>query len=78
MSAFVEHTRWLIPAALAAVVAAGCGAKNQPAVASSDSYRYAIRVRGHLDSHWSEWLEGILGRRLEGYVYRAGPFPARV
>jgi isopropylmalate/homocitrate/citramalate synthase len=21
----------------------------------------------------SEWLEGILGRRLEGYVYRAGP-----
>jgi isopropylmalate/homocitrate/citramalate synthase len=26
----------------------------------------------------SEWLEGILGRRLEGYVYRAGPFPARV
>jgi (R)-citramalyl-CoA lyase len=22
----------------------------------------------------SEWLEGILGRRLEGYVYRAGPF----
>jgi isopropylmalate/homocitrate/citramalate synthase len=26
----------------------------------------------------SEWLEGILGRRLEGYVYRAGPFPAGV
>ena len=23
----------------------------------------------------SEWLESILGRRLEGYVYRAGPFP---
>jgi isopropylmalate/homocitrate/citramalate synthase len=23
----------------------------------------------------SEWLEGVLGRRLEGYVYRAGPFP---
>src|SRR5437763_7471959 len=23
----------------------------------------------------SAWLEGILGRRLEGYVYRAGPFP---
>jgi len=21
----------------------------------------------------SEWLEGVLGRRLEGYVYRAGP-----
>jgi (R)-citramalyl-CoA lyase len=24
----------------------------------------------------SEWLEGLLGRRLEGYVYRAGPFPS--
>jgi isopropylmalate/homocitrate/citramalate synthase len=23
----------------------------------------------------SEWLEGVLGRRLEGYVYRAGSFP---
>jgi isopropylmalate/homocitrate/citramalate synthase len=23
----------------------------------------------------SEWLEGVLDRRLEGYVYRAGPFP---
>jgi (R)-citramalyl-CoA lyase len=25
----------------------------------------------------SEWLEGLLGRQLEGYVYRAGPFRAR-
>ena len=25
----------------------------------------------------SLWLEGLLGRRLEGLVYRAGPFPAR-
>jgi isopropylmalate/homocitrate/citramalate synthase len=24
----------------------------------------------------SEWLEGLLGRRLEGYVYRAGRWPA--
>jgi hydroxymethylglutaryl-CoA lyase len=23
----------------------------------------------------SEWLESILGRRLEGYLYRAGPWP---
>jgi isopropylmalate/homocitrate/citramalate synthase len=23
----------------------------------------------------SQWLEELLGRRLEGYVYRAGPFP---
>jgi len=25
----------------------------------------------------SDWLEGILGRRLEGQVYRAGPWPSR-
>ena len=25
----------------------------------------------------SEWLEGVLGRPLEGYVYRAGPWPPR-
>jgi hydroxymethylglutaryl-CoA lyase/(R)-citramalyl-CoA lyase len=24
----------------------------------------------------SEWLQGLLGRRLEGYVYRAGAWPA--
>ena len=23
----------------------------------------------------SEWLEGVLGRRLDGYVYRAGSWP---
>jgi len=26
----------------------------------------------------SEWLEAILGRRLEGYVYRAGAFPTGI
>ena len=26
----------------------------------------------------SEWLESILGRRLEGYVYRAGAFPTGI
>ena len=25
----------------------------------------------------SEWLEGVLGRRLDGFVYRAGPWPNR-
>jgi hypothetical protein len=23
----------------------------------------------------SEWLESLLGRKLEGYLYRAGPWP---
>lgn len=26
----------------------------------------------------SEWLEGVLGRQLEGQVYRAGPFPTAI
>jgi isopropylmalate/homocitrate/citramalate synthase len=25
----------------------------------------------------AEWLESVLGRRLEGYLYRAGPWPRR-
>jgi hydroxymethylglutaryl-CoA lyase/(R)-citramalyl-CoA lyase len=24
----------------------------------------------------SEWLEDLLGRSLEGYLYRAGPWPS--
>ena len=43
-------------------------AKNQPAVAASDSYRYAIRVQGHLDLHWSEWLAGMTITHEEGGV----------
>ncbi len=30
------------------------------------SYRYAIRVEGHLDAHWSEWLEGMTITHEEG------------
>jgi hypothetical protein len=26
---------------------------------STPGPRYAIRVEGHLDAHWSEWLEGM-------------------
>jgi hypothetical protein len=29
------------------------------APASSPGTQYAIRVEGHLDAHWSEWLEGM-------------------
>jgi hypothetical protein len=28
--------------------------------------RYAIRVVGHLDAHWSEWLEGMSITHEEG------------
>jgi hypothetical protein len=37
-------------------------------MASSGSYRYAIRVQGHLDPHWSEWLEGMTITHEEGGV----------
>jgi isopropylmalate/homocitrate/citramalate synthase len=39
-----------------------------------------IETGVHLDAliAVSEWLEGVLGRRLEGQVYRAGRFPPRL
>jgi hypothetical protein len=39
-----------------------------PAQPSSDAYRYEIRVQGHLDAHWSEWLEGMTITHEEGGV----------
>jgi hypothetical protein len=33
--------------------------RPEPAQPSYDGYRYAIRVQGHLDAYWSEWLEGM-------------------
>ena len=44
------------------------GATRGIAIAASDSYRYAIRVQGHLDRHWSEWLEGMTISHEEGGV----------
>ena len=38
----------------------------QPAPGSSPGCRYAIRVEGHLDAHWSEWLEGTAIIHEEG------------
>jgi isopropylmalate/homocitrate/citramalate synthase len=40
--------------------------------------REGIETAVDLDGliHVSEWLEGVLGRRLEGQLYRAGPFPS--
>jgi hypothetical protein len=38
--------------------------KNPPDPGSS--CRYAIRVEGHLDVHWSEWLEGMTITHEEG------------
>ena len=42
----------------------------QPAPGSSPGCRYAIRVEGHLDAHWSEWLEGTAIIHEEGGVTR--------
>jgi hypothetical protein len=43
-------------------------AKHPPGPLSS--YRYAIRVEGHLDAHWSEWLGGMTLTHEEGGVTR--------
>jgi len=47
--------------------------ESQPAASPGD--RYAIRVQGHLDAHWSRWLDGMTithepcgASRLEGAV----------
>jgi hypothetical protein len=40
----------------------------EPARASSDSYRYVIRVQGHLDDYWSVWLDGMTVTHEEGGV----------
>jgi hypothetical protein len=42
----------------------------QPAPASTPGSRYAIRVEGHLDAHWSEWLEGMTLTHEEGGLTR--------
>ena len=42
----------------------------QPAAASTEGIQYAIRVRGHLDAHWSEWLDGMTITHEEGGVTR--------
>jgi hypothetical protein len=39
---------------------------EQPGPASSDGCRYMIRVQGHLDAQWSEWLDGMTITHEEG------------
>jgi hypothetical protein len=38
----------------------------QPVPASDHGYWYAIRVQGHLDDKWSEWLDGMTITHEEG------------
>jgi hypothetical protein len=45
-------------------------ARREQAADSSHGSRYAIRVEGHLDAHWSEWLEGMTLTHEEGGVTR--------
>jgi hypothetical protein len=38
--------------------------------------RYEIRVRGHLDARWSDWLVGLaLERRPDGTTVLSGALP---
>jgi hypothetical protein len=48
------------------------GPKAVPA--SSSGSRYAVRVEGHLDAHWSQWLEGkTLTHEAGGVTRLEGP-----
>jgi hypothetical protein len=51
---------------------ASAEARRQQGVApaSSPGSRYAIRVEGLLDAHWSEWLNGMTVTHEEGGVTR--------
>ena len=42
--------------------------RPEPAQGLTDCYRYAIRVQGHLDAYWSEWLDGMTITHEEGGV----------
>jgi hypothetical protein len=49
------------------------GAQNQP-TASSATKVYEIHIEGHLDSTWSEWLDGMEVQLLEnGETILFGP-----
>lgn len=49
------------------------GAQNQPAV-STTAKVYEIHIEGHLDSMWSEWLDGLEVQLLEnGETILFGP-----
>jgi hypothetical protein len=49
------------------------GAQNLP-TASSETKVYEIHIEGHLDSTWSEWLDGLEVRLLEnGETILYGP-----
>lgn len=38
--------------------------------------RYEFRVRGHLDQHWSDWLDGLtIGHDADGTTYLLGDVP---
>jgi hypothetical protein len=46
------------------------GEREGPKRTSSPLCRYAIRVEGHLDAHWSKWLEGMTITHEAGGVTR--------
>lgn len=46
------------------------GQQSQWARSSSARSRYAIRVQGHLDPRWSEWLEGMTVTHEDGGMTR--------
>ena len=48
--------------------------RGVPAPVSFAGTRYAIRVQGHLDAHWSEWLGGMaLAHEAGGVTRLEGP-----
>jgi hypothetical protein len=41
-----------------------------------DQAFYEVRIKGHLDSHWSEWFDGLaLTHEERGETILSGPVP---
>jgi hypothetical protein len=45
-----------------------CKSDDATVKESGDQVRYQIRIRGHLDSTWSEWFDDLMIVNLEGGV----------
>ena len=46
---------------------------TEPSGVQDALYHYAIRIQGHLDSHWSAWFEGMTIRHVGNDTILEGP-----
>ena len=48
--------------------------RQTPAPDRSEAERYEVRLKGHLDAHWTAWFDGmIVSRQSDGTTVISGP-----